>query len=68
MSKIVLITALAVGLMGTSAYAASGAAPAQGQNQPPAGSSSGTMVKKHMGAKTMKHHQKKPGMSNMSNQ
>ena len=68
MSKIVLITALTLGLMGTSAYAASGSAPAQGQNMPPAGSSSGTMIKKHMGAKTMKHHQKKAGMSNMSNQ
>ena len=62
MSKIVLVAALALGLMGTAAYAASGPAPAQGQNMAPAGSS-GTMVKKHMGAKTMKHHQKKSGMS-----
>jgi hypothetical protein len=63
MSKVALIAALAVGLMGTSVYAASGPAPIKGQDQPPPGSSSGTMIKKHMGAKAVKHHNTKAGTS-----
>ena len=59
MKKMALITALAVTLMGTAAYAAEGGAPAEGQTAAPSATDNSGMAKGKMGSKSKKHTSKK---------